>query len=213
MAYGDNRNEVTSDSFPTSIDGDWTNPQTNDYSALSYNSGNVEAGGTGTAHQMAETANALNDDQYCRVTVAAWNNSDSQIGAVCRAQSGTDGSAYLGAANDASVNGWIVAEADATGTYSALATTTTGYADPTAGDILTLEAEGTTLRMGEDSGGDTERVNTTDATLSGGDAGVHVTRTANPSQSVQVSDWSAGNIGAAAAASGGISLLLLGVGG
>ena len=78
---------------------------------------------------------------------------------------------------------FAIDEVDSGFSFSTLASTSTNYHDLEAGDTATIEAEGTTLRLGTNDGGagDTQRVTTTDNTITSGDPGgtIFVANTSN----------------------------------
>lgn len=196
MAYGDNRSEVAADTFNSSIGAAWTNPH-GGHSACAWATGGfVQPTVTGGVNnQMRRNTGTYDDNQYSRVTIQA-TDTNSILGPAVRCQTGAgDGSSYNGVADAVVNNEWAIYEVDAGETATRLAGSTTGYAFPTAGAILTTEAEGSTLRFGEDSGGDQQRVTTTDATLSGGIPGVTLAAITTVANS-RITAWSGGSISA-----------------
>lgn len=200
MAYGDNRSEVASDTFGSSIDGNWSNGD-GDWAALVWITGGhvgFNNGGGGTDGSIRRSAGTYADDQYARTTVQS-HSGNSWVGAAARMQSGTDESAYVGFVQG-SEDDYEIVEYNSSFGFSALASTTDpGSEIPhSSGDIVTIEAEGTTIRMGSDqTGSDAQKVTTTDATLSSGDPGL-VLFCANGNESNNYATaWSGGDISAA----------------
>jgi hypothetical protein len=89
-------------------------------------------------------------------------------------------------------------EVDNSFTFTDLASSGTDQDNPTQGDILTTEVEGTTIRMGDDiNGSDAQRVTTTDATVPSGRPGLVVFTFSGDEQSCNMTTWEGGNISAA----------------
>lgn len=115
--------------------------------------------------------------------------------------SSTDESSYIGAISDFGSDLYFIYETSSALGFTTLTSGAWGSAPSATGDIVTLEAEGTTLRMGTAEGGaDTQRITTTDATLSGATyttVGLYMyCETANTN--AQITAWEGGSIGAAA---------------
>ncbi len=204
MAYTDNRSEVSSDAFPSSIDSDWDN--SNEWGAFQWFAAaggflNPVSGNTDTL--MFQNTGTYDTDQYStsEVHTVTYGPTPHPYGAAVRNQGGTDTACYVGcyvADSNAPDSYWCIYEADADAALTELTTaapsTETGLA---AGDTVTCEAEGTTIRVGGDiagiTGGDQEGTNTTDATVSGGRPGIYVYQP----NTCRVNAWAGGDIEAA----------------
>lgn len=168
MAYGDNRIQVATDDLSTLTDFATAEGDYGDFQTVP--GGHIEPDTVFEIAGARYTAATLHDDQYCTGTVQAMavTNGDLRVGVRC--QSGTDESGYHGL-NTESDNTFKILELNSSFGDTELASTGTGHVDLDVGDTHTIEAEGTTLRYGDDIGGsDSERLNTTDNTISDGDA-------------------------------------------
>jgi len=199
VAYGDGRSEIASDTFDSSIDGNWSNGD-GDWSALSWvTGGHIEtaSGAGGADASIRRSAGTYANDQYSRTTVQTHQNSASRwISASVRMASGTDESAYVGTAQTDD-DRYELYELSASFGFTSLAfTNDPGTEIPhTAGDIITAEVEGTTLRVGSDAGGsDVQKVTTTDNTITSGDPGVAIFTSSGQETQVRATAWSGGDI-------------------
>jgi hypothetical protein len=197
MAYGDNRNLVASDTFDSSIDAAWTNGRA-DWATWSHN-GDGTISPSASDSQIQRNTGTYTDDHYSVVTMAGV----AAAGFVCASGRGatgaTDESCYIAVATDYSAGStpdeWGIEEVSSAFGFSTL---TSGALPNTlsTGETVTLECEGTTLRMGSNQGaGDAQRGTTTDATLTTGWPGI-----CGGNAGHDVTAWSGGSIGAAGGA-------------
>lgn len=203
MAYGDNRSETISDTFDSSISANWSNGE-GDWDTFTWVSGGHVhgTGGGGDDSGMRYNATQPADNQYAQTTCGAanMNADDSAQGALLRMATGTDESAYWCVINHMGPpNQYEIRETDSSFGLSTLASGSSGVNALTNGDILTGEAEGTTLRCGSDeSGADSEEVSTTDATLTSGYVGMWREHSGNSgvNDRSQMTAFNAGDLGA-----------------
>jgi hypothetical protein len=197
MAYGDNRNSVATDDFSTDPfaarwvngDGDWN---TFDWIGSDYIQPTATSVVDGMRRNNGEEFTA---DHYSTITfqLAIPVSTITYVGSNVRMASGTDESAYGGDANE-NVNDHRILEHDAAFGETILANGG-GAVDLNAGDTLTTEVEGTTIRIGTNEGsGDTQRLSTTDATIADGEPGI-LMYVENPISNGQVDAWEGGSIG------------------
>jgi len=198
MAYGDNRTSVATDTFDSEISASWENGG-GDWGTFDWvTGGHVQISTSGATGAIRRNSEAFADDQYSKVTVNAQTTGGSWIGAAVRMQAGTDESAYVGYADGDNTLFAIYEVSSAFGFTSLADTSGTGDIPLSAGETLTLEAEGTTLRFGSDAdGADGQEVSTTDATLASGDPGASIYTT--DVVSTRITAWEGGDIGAAGA--------------
>ena len=116
---------------------------------------------------------------------------------------GTDESCYAGFVEEFTPGAYEVFEFNSSFGKTSLG----GLIDPgteiphSAGDIATIEVEGTTIRFGSDAGGsDVQKATATDNTITSGDPGVVFSIDQGEEADGQVTAWSGGDISAAAAA-------------
>lgn len=200
MAYGQNRSQVASDSFPSSIDANWTDGPGPSDVYVWVAAGDVEPQFISTHSLEKRTGEAYANDQYSVITIG--NMSDGSMAAAARMQS--LGGCYMGYISTASDVYRVSEMDDNTTTINTLAS----LADPgteiplSAGETLTIECEGTELRCGSNGGGsDVEKVNTTDATYSAGDPGFWGFNPTSTDGS-SVSAWEGGDISASLSSAG-----------
>lgn len=207
MAYGDSRTEVASDTFDSSISADWENGG-GSWTAFSWvTGGHIDPVASSVEAGMRRQTETFADDQYSITTVQSVGSQD-YVGAATRMQAGTDESAYVGVSEGINSR-YAIYEVDSTFTFNLLANTATGWAALSAGQTCTVENEGTTIRLGDNRGTDTERLTTTDATITSGDAGLaSVIINGNG----RLTAWSGGDIGAAGGGTLPNFLTTLGVG-
>lgn len=208
MAYGDNLQQVASDDFESgSISGSWTNG--GGFGAMSVNSGDAIAGSAGAICLAARSSETFADAQYSQII--SGGQTQGGTSAVVRKQAGTATAHYQGQGASFFSN-WRILEIDSGGEDATLASSATNWALLTAGDMIRMEAEGTTLRFGGDrTGSDIQYVTTTDATLTSGDPGISAIGAATTNNRIE--SWTGGDISAAGGTlRRGGSLGLLGVG-
>lgn len=193
QTYGVDRHEIASDAFPSSIDGNWTVGE-GFWFDFSWVSSGIIVSDFAVAAGMHRSGETYADDQYSILTF------DSESGgavldygaSVRRGSGGSDESGYH-MAFDADAGNWALFETTASRNFSELASTTHDGA-LSQGDTITCEVEGTSIRGGTNEGsGDTERITTTDATLTSGDPGIYSQM--GFASSVKWSAWSGGDIG------------------
>ncbi len=196
MAYGDNRTEVASDAFtddPLSArfsngEGSWTDMAydsvTDSLEAVDQNSN------SGVRRDNSES---FANDQYCTVTVEEHGGASTWLAARVRSASGTDETAYLGS-DDTFGNEYIIYETSTSLGFTELSVQTgADSGGMSQGETITIEAEGSALRMGTNEGsGDTERTTATDATLTSGDPGMYIY--SDSQGDAKLGAWSAGDI-------------------
>jgi len=202
MAYGDDRSELASDTFDSSIDANW-NVGDGDWTDLVFvTGGHIEtiAGGGGGDASIRRNGETYADDQYSRTTVQVHTGSDRWIGASVRMAAGADESAYAGYAQTFN-DKYEIAIFDSTLRFISLAT----IKDPgteiphSAGDIVTIEIRGKTIRLGSDTGGtDVQKVTITDNTITSGDPGVVIFTLSGGEADARATAWSGGDIAVAA---------------
>lgn len=189
MAYGDNRNQVATDDFSTDpFTSRWANGE-GDWANMSWTGSDyVEPSGGSDCAMRRNNSETYEDDQYSTITAQSAIDSGAYGGPTCRMQSGTDESAYVSYI-DSGTPEYSIWETTAAFGFTRLAGT--GTPSVGAGDTVTLEAEGTTLRLGSnETGTDTQRVTTTDNTITSGDPGIAGSFTQFESDS-----WAGGSIG------------------
>jgi len=198
MAYGDNRSEIASDTFDSSIDSSWDTGWADWNNMIWVSGGYVDVNAAGTKHGMRRNTGTYADDQYSIITNEEFDDNDvgAQEFAIGRAASGgADESCYFA---EYSMEGDIYELEEVTSSFgfSSLASASHTGALLAQGDTITIECEGTTMRMGTNEGsGDTERITATDATLTSGRPGLGAVRAG--SATVRITDWSGGDISAA----------------
>ncbi len=196
MAYGDDRfsarNETFDSALPSGIangDGDW--------GAMQWVSGGtIEPTTDSTESAFRHDGDQVFiPDQYATVTVGTQTGTDCGIGAKVRGQAGTDESCYVGfVGTGPGANKYLLYSVNSSNTYTLQAFGTTS-ANLSAGDTVTIEVEGTSIRLGtkEGVGSDTSRISFTDAGITTGDPGpVGHTGTGDVAQ---ITEWDAGYIG------------------
>lgn len=140
---------------------------------------------------MRRNSESFADDQYSIVTIQTLTTGSDWIAANVRMQSGTDESAYVGYYENEN-DEYNITEFTAAFGQSTVASTANSGAALSPGDTITLECEGITLRMGTNEGaGDTERLNTSDATITSGDPGLDFYE----QDTTEITAWSGGDIG------------------
>ena len=169
MPYGANHQEIYSDTFDSSIAASWDNGNGDYDVAVWATGGYIQANVTSVQANIARyDTESYNGSQYTILTIQAMGTA-SGMGAICRQQQGTDESGYAGAILYLGSGSFEINEKFSDFSSSAVAEGSTGYETPVSGDTITLEAEGTSLRMGYDgSGTDVEVLSGTDNTLANG---------------------------------------------
>lgn len=195
MAYGDNRTEVVSDTFDSSISASWDNPPYNN--AFSWVSGGViEPSGSGLLCTMRYNAGSFNNDQYAQIDVNSYIfNQVAVIGALARMQTGTNEACYAGATKDTGSDNWRIYEYDSVGGVTTLADQARSFA-PVNGDQFAIECEGSSIRFGmvaaNGDAGDNQYLSAIDATLTSGRPGI--INQPNLTSYSQITAFRAGNI-------------------
>lgn len=216
MAYGQNRTVVAttsfessynaervqraSDTFDSSISASWTNGD-GDWGALQWVSGgHIEPAVVDVDCGIRRTGEAYGGDQYSKMVMQEQNpvgGASSWLGVYVRGQSGANESAYLGTLGSGPVDEYQICEIDSAFGFTVL----TSLSDPgsdlpiSAGDTATMEAEGSTLRLGCDAGGsDVQKLTTTDATLTSGAPGINLFRSGSAVS--RATSWEGGTINA-----------------
>jgi hypothetical protein len=197
MAYGDSRTSVATDSLGDIGSSDWQNGE-DEWATFEQITSAVECTADNTDTGARRDTETFDDDQFCIITIqAAHATGDSGLAPWVRGQGGAgDASCYLGLSNDWNSEYELQETNTDLSTFTNLASTGTGWAGLSSGDTLTIEAEGTTLRLGDDRGTDTQRLTTTDNTLTSGNPGMHMWEGIEI-EDTQISAWEAGDIGGA----------------
>ncbi len=192
MAYGDNRQETASDTFDSSIDGNWDNTGPGTWDPLTWVSGgHIEEQNGFSDGVIIRTGETYADDQYSRVTVQT-QGSSTLHSCLMRQQAGDD-TAYAAIADNAFNDEFGIYEiTDGSAVQIGAGSGASADIPMSDGEIVTGEIEGTTIRVGSDVGGDHEEDSQTDNTLTSGDPGVMLTRIGgvNP----RATAWSGGDI-------------------
>jgi len=194
VAYGDNRSELASDTFDSSIDGNWAVGE-GDWDNMQWlTGGHVEPIGN-TSCAMRRSGETYADDQYSILTINAMTTNSDWVAATVRMASGVDESAYV-CYYDTELNEYSIYEFDSAFGATLLNSVANDTTALQAGDTLTAEVEGITIRLGTNEGsGDGQRLTTTDTTITSGDPGMHIFQGLNESS---ITAWSGGDIGAGA---------------
>ena len=215
MAYGDDRNELATDAFTDDPFSSRFENGGGSWSAMAYDgTPDVVQAGSAYNHTTArrDTGEDWTEDQYVTVTFEGATTWQHELGCCVRMKSGTDESAYVGITQLTGLDDYEIWEMDSAFSFNMLATASPAIDTYAAGDTMTMECEGTALRFGsnESGGGDTQRVSTTDATITAGDPGMYM-YIAWPSDlsECEYSDFAAGSIGVL----GGVVRSLVGGGG
>lgn len=190
------RTPVASDTFDSAISGSWANGD-GDWATCSWAAGGfVQPTAANTDCSIRWTADTPGNDQYCSFVIGSFGSSNAILGAMCRAAAGTDESTYIGSVNIAVDNKYSIYEVNASFGFSLLSGAGTA-GDVADGSTVTLEAEGTALRLYTDEGGgDTLRVSTTDATLASGSWAMYLYDQTVVAE-CRITSWVGGNITAA----------------
>jgi len=192
MAYGDNRQQVAADTFDTEISADWNNGF-GIWDVFAWVSGG-EIETTATQNAMKWISDSFDDDHWASIIIGTSIDLGSAIGPSVRMQAGDNEAGYR-CYNQMNGSRWRIYEYFDGGSFSTLATNDTSHVDLIAGDTVFAEAEGITIRVGDDTGGsDTLHVETTDATLSSGTVGYEQYDESGGSGGTDVTSWEGGNI-------------------
>lgn len=197
MAYGDNRSAVASDTFDASISASWTAGEGAWDNIVWATGGHFTVGvaGSGFGSSLRRNTGTYANNGYSSITIQTLSGAaHNQIGAIVRKQASTAG--YYGVVSSNSIydaQRYELFELDGSNGYTLLTASGTPGAF-SAGNTVTLEAEGTTLRLGTNEGsGDTQRLTTTDATLSSGWPGIAAVADTAATQ-CQGTAWEGGDI-------------------
>ena len=198
-SYGDRAAASASDVFDTGISANWDNAEGPWNGSVSHTGTVVFSGGSFVTAGMLYSVGSPNfaDDQWAQIDgelhkhtvgVQLRANVADRAGYLCMEQSG------------GTTPTWEIRVYSGAGSVLDSATSTTNGHAILAGDTLTGEVEGTTVRVGSnDSGaGDTERLNLTDATHASGIPGLAVYG-ANETNLTRIDNWRAGDMAAVAA--------------
>jgi len=202
MAYGDNRSSVASDTFDSTIDGSWTNGPGDWPPCDWWTGGHVTPTNTGIYSNIKRNTGTYVDDQYSQTIVHSYVvAADCETWTTVRMQvTDTDEACYGGVwTTDPSGDGhqFRIFEVNNSYQFTDLASSGVDQDNPSQGDILTTEVEGTTIRMGDNiNGADAQRVTTTDATISSGRPGLVVFTFSGDEDSCNITSWDGGNISA-----------------
>jgi len=173
MAYGDDRQVVASDTFDSSIDGNWDNGP-GDWGTYVWASGGfVNLFDEDESCAMSYTGASFADNQWAKSTAQS-QDSGSYLSAHARHQGGAAEAMYSATAAAAEDEYQIYEFTEGLGGGSPVASVGHGGELPfSAGEYIVIEVEGTTIRLGSNAGGsDAQKVTHTDNTLTSGDPGV-----------------------------------------
>lgn len=200
FSYGQNRSVVATDTFDTTIGASWTNGPGNFVTWAADGAGIVEPSSTESFCGLAYTGSSFANDQYSKITLAS-STAFTYVGPYVR-NTAASSACYIGQIGEGEDDRYITELSSVLG-ETTLATDTSGTGFPSAAnDTVTFEAEGTTLRLGDDlDGSDGQTLETTDATLTSGAAGFYCYLSTAGSGVCEVTAWEGGDI---AAAGGGV---------
>ncbi len=194
------RSEVASDTFDSSIDSSWDNGP-GGFGTLSFQTGgHIKADSVDTRSALRRNTGTYDDDQYSIITIQAHGDGDSfnTIGPIARYQAGTTQQCYAGeilATNTIISVGNRIQEYPSSGSPTEL---TSGGVDRdlSAGDTVVLEVEGSTITMfsNESGGGETQLLQTTDSTITGGRPGVYISYDVSADTDCMITAWSGGDL-------------------
>jgi len=174
MAYGDFRIPLFTDTFDSEISSSWTQGH-GDWDTWEWVSGgHIQPAATDTDAGMYRNDISPANNQYIVATVGTpAGGTTNWWEAYVRSATGTDESCYCcGWDNTSGTFAYNIWEVDSAFGWTGLAEEATGDTLGT-GNTISIEAVGTTIRMGTDEGsGDAQRLVTSDATLSSGEVGV-----------------------------------------
>lgn len=168
-----------------------------DYSTMAVSGGLLQAAATGTPTGIVRNTGGYSPDQYSKITInnitggAGVGNSAS---AFVRHAGGTTEACYLAdVEGDTGTYRYAIYEVDNAFGFTQLSTNGTG-ASLTGPVNVTIEAEGTALRLYSDEGGsESLRTSTTDATLISGRPGCGIFVVSSTTAS-QISDFECGSL-------------------
>lgn len=205
MAYGDNRNTLATDPFTASISADWDNGHA-DFRPFAWNaasSGVIQPGAAGAPEAgMRRITETFTGDHYSTATVQTLSPGDCGIGVLVRVHpdSTTDESCYYCDVEDFSTDVYRIYEVSSAFGFTQRASASWAGSPFAAGETMTAEAEGTTIRFGtaEGGGADTQRVTYGSASLSGATynkVGLTI-YTGSSASDGRITSWEGGSIGA-----------------
>jgi hypothetical protein len=208
------RNTIASDTFDSSIDGNWDNGQ-GDFGALTWVSGgHLESTTSGTSDAaMRRNVGTYPRKQWSKVETSALattgGSQNAQIAALVLCASGaTDEScyaAYLGISTSGG-NKYEIFEVNASFGYTSLAASGTPPSSLSAGDFVSLESDGAgllTLYTSEGGGAETSRLTANDSTLTSGRPGLLLWHTNPPTTpNARITAWEGGDFPGTAALTG-----------
>lgn len=198
MAYGEARTIIATDTFDAAISADWENGG-GDWGTYSWVAGgHVAPTADSIDSAISYRAVAPASDHYSKVTADALTGAagvNAYFGAVVRMAEGADESCYSGYIIDGDGFGqWEIYAISSVFGFTSIAVQADADCTLVAGEHITLEAEGTTLRLGSNNGGaDVQKLTATDNTLASGSWGIAgFTETGG---TTRVTAWEGGNIG------------------
>lgn len=161
-------------------------------SAMRVNTNAARNIGTGTMSAETWNANTFGNDQFAQGTAAneletqAGLGSEYGIGPAVR-MSTADQSKYAAIISADAARDLQLLKFDGTGVITVLGTYTAGT--PALGDVIRIEAQGTTIRVLQNG---VERISVTDSTLTSGRVGLCGRQSVNQPA---LDDWSGGDLG------------------
>ena len=193
MVYGD-RNSIATDDFSDDpFTARWTNSPgiygDMEWAGTDY----VRSADNNTSGMVRDNGETFDDDQYSTVTIQGHNDFGSEyVGGSVRGNT-TDSACYIGTCDTDGTDEYRVYELDSSLNFTSLDTDAWAGAALANGETITCEAEGTTIRMGTAEGGaDTERSSGTDATITGGEPGIHAEDSFT--DDIQIDGWEGGDV-------------------
>ena len=192
------RNFITSDTFDTSISASWTNGPADFINGSWVSGGYVQPSSGSPEFQVTRNAETYNPDQYSKITVQALPAGNRVLWASVRGSLTTDESYCAIIYPDTSYNAykyrifrWQPASLSGTVTI-AQSGTPSGLS---VGDTITLEVQGSTLRMytNESGSGDVLRLTGTDFTIPSGYPGFGGYGGSDVTQA-RVTSWEGGSL-------------------
>lgn len=207
------RQVIASDSFPSSIDGNWDNGPGAWNTISHYASADIGPNATGQDCAMVRNSGSYTNKQWSTITAKTHNTTASgstQLGAVCFGAGGSSAALYMGYLNVRSAAGgsgkYQISYINGAGSFNTLSSSGAGTFtnNTTEDDTITLEADATTgdLRLYTNEaalgGGDTQRLTANDGTLTSGTPGLGVfVNASGATTDARIKGWSGGYLGTA----------------
>lgn len=197
MAYGEDRQELATDTFDTEINStNWASGQGSFGIPVWVTGGHVEGVQDADGETLRRITETYDNDQWSCQTVHQHNDTNRTAVGPCVRLVDADTSDGYFAACEVTVDEYQIWEVHSgPTTYNELTGSTAGGTDfPFAvGDTVTLEVVGTAFSLGSDAGGtDVEKMTATDATHSSGRPGTSTFENQN-NDDIQFTAWNGGN--------------------